>query len=168
MASALMVFKKELRPFLEGFNNSTAVEQNNCYEENNREADREACFQYFVDPGTKRRPVLMTSSGVHIDERTHPAMMATICETVEESILKPECKEDSATCNKLPNAICYRKHNNYNNAIKVILNVLGIIVAILASYMIINTDSKLYIIFWLCYSVLRRMMLKSKKQQKCN
>ncbi|KAJ0172737.1 hypothetical protein K1T71_011876 [Dendrolimus kikuchii] len=95
--------------------------------------------------------------------------MCTVTETVEEPTSQHESKPNHVPeSTKLKNAdACpldcpYRKQNKYTKPVQIIFNAIGILVAILATYLIISTDSKLYLVFWICYSVLRRMMLKSK------
>ncbi|CAG4937889.1 unnamed protein product [Parnassius apollo] len=90
--------------------------------------------------------------------------MATICETIEETLSQDKCKPN-CPCKKLP--LCppgcsCKEDNKQTAALRLVFNALGILVALLATYMIITTDSKLYLVFWICYSVLRRMMLKTK------
>ncbi|RVE49677.1 hypothetical protein evm_005652 [Chilo suppressalis] len=75
----------------------------------------------------------------------------------------PVCPCRNASCP--PGCSCKTDIAN-NRTLALIFNALGILVAILATYMIINTDSKLYLVFWICYSVLRRMMLRSKEHLK--
>lgn len=36
-------------------------------------------------------------------------------------------------------------------------NAIGILIALMATYMIVTTDSNIYLIFWVAYSILRRL-----------
>lgn len=58
-----------------------------------------------------------------------------------------------------------RKQNTKSSYIPLLFNALGIIIALFATYLLITTDSKLYLIFWICYSVLRRVMAKTKSSE---
>ncbi|CAK1589210.1 unnamed protein product [Parnassius mnemosyne] len=90
--------------------------------------------------------------------------MATICETIEETLSQHKCKPN-CSCKKLPlcpTGCSCMEDNKQTTALRLVFNALGILVAIIATYMIVTTDSKLYLVFWICYSVLRRMMLKTK------
>ncbi|CAG4960895.1 unnamed protein product [Colias eurytheme] len=84
--------------------------------------------------------------------------MSTICDTMSESHSIQPCEAQPVEC------LCKKKKSS--NRMQLVFNAVGIMVAVLATYMIINTDSKLYIIFWICYSVLRRLMVKSRRHLK--
>jgi hypothetical protein len=60
-----------------------------------------------------------------------------------------------------PGYLLNSKSYNYN-ARAVFFNVLGIIFAIFVAYFIISTDSNIYLLIWVCYSVLRKMIGKSR------
>ncbi|KAG7304990.1 hypothetical protein JYU34_010425 [Plutella xylostella] len=44
--------------------------------------------------------------------------------------------------------------------LQVLFTILGVLVAVSAAYLMVATDSRLYLVFWIAYSVLRRMMKK--------
>lgn len=76
-------------------------------------------------------------------------------------ILEPECPQDCpcrTTCP--PGCPCKTRSSKTS---QMFFYAAGVVVAILAMYLIVSTDSKVYLVFWVVYSVLRRMILKSKK-----
>ncbi|VVD02311.1 unnamed protein product [Leptidea sinapis] len=79
--------------------------------------------------------------------------MATICAGVQGNHQPTTCP----ICNITDEKASKPKTKNRN----LIFNAVGILIAVLATYMIISTDSKLYIVFWIFYSVLRRLMVKT-------
>lgn len=50
-----------------------------------------------------------------------------------------------------------KKESRYEKPMRLMFNAIGILVALVATYLIVTTDSNIYIIFWVCYSILRRM-----------
>lgn len=50
-----------------------------------------------------------------------------------------------------------QKENTYEKPMKLMFNAIGIIVALIATYLIVTTDSNIYIVFWVAYSILRRL-----------
>ncbi|KAF9802915.1 hypothetical protein SFRURICE_015512 [Spodoptera frugiperda] len=108
--------------------------------------------------------------------------MATITQTqtqtVEEFLPKTQMKQilspktkASAKTKQEPQALgcpedCPCKINaqkTQRRPLQLLFNVIGIIVALVATYLIVTTDSNIYLIFWICYSVLRRLT-KSKSR----
>ncbi|CAK1542705.1 unnamed protein product [Leptosia nina] len=84
--------------------------------------------------------------------------MNRVCQTI------PEVEEPRGDSTQ-PTSYPYKKKDP-SKRMRLIFNALGIVIAVLATYMIVSTDSKLYVIFWLCYSVLRRLMVKSRSHLK--
>ncbi|XP_047998715.1 uncharacterized protein LOC125236072 [Leguminivora glycinivorella] len=97
-----------------------------------------------------------------------------MCQTVKESVHKqqyadtqksqPKTKMEPVKLEKTVEICpldcpCRQKTSSY---LPLLFNILGILFAVFATYMMITTDSNLYLIFWICYSVLRRMMGKNK------
>ncbi|OWR51293.1 hypothetical protein KGM_205988 [Danaus plexippus plexippus] len=83
---------------------------------------------------------------------------------VETKSIEDECNSN-CDCRKLCTLACCIKPTGYS-PLRLIVTAIGILVAIFATYLIVSTDSNLYIVFWVCYSVLRRLMTKSKSKIK--
>ncbi|CAH2055877.1 unnamed protein product, partial [Iphiclides podalirius] len=95
---------------------------------------------------------------------TDNAAMATICQTIEENLLQHKC-EPNCPCKNPPVCPpgCPCRKESRRASTRLFFNALGILVAVLATYMIVTSDSKLYLVFWISYSILRRMMVKNKR-----
>ncbi|KAF9422117.1 hypothetical protein HW555_002138 [Spodoptera exigua] len=107
--------------------------------------------------------------------------MATITQTVQEflpknqieQILPPKTKGIQQKSKQEPQALgcpedCPCKMNvqkPQKRPLQLLFNLIGIIVALVATYLIVTTDSNMYLIFWICYSVLRRLT-KSKSRSR--
>ncbi|KAG6459739.1 hypothetical protein O3G_MSEX011573 [Manduca sexta] len=97
--------------------------------------------------------------------------MATITQTVEEFVTKHEKtleiemkpKKVTFAKNTCP-ADCSCRVKNTKTPLQIMFNAIGIIIAILATYLIVSTDSKLYLVFWVGYSILRKMMKKKNEK----
>ncbi|GBP77895.1 hypothetical protein EVAR_54278_1 [Eumeta japonica] len=50
-----------------------------------------------------------------------------------------------------------------NYLFRVVFTIIGLLVSAYASYVIITTNSNLYLVLWVCYSVVRRLMRGNKK-----
>ncbi|PZC80107.1 hypothetical protein B5X24_HaOG215329 [Helicoverpa armigera] len=99
--------------------------------------------------------------------------MATITQTVQEYLPKTQIKQImSRTKPTLPQktkqepqalgcpADCpckTKKESVFARPMSLLLNAIGILVALIATYMIVTTNSNIYLVFWVAYSVLRRL-----------
>lgn len=52
---------------------------------------------------------------------------------------------------------CSCKKNTSRKGTQILFNAIGIIVALIATYLIVTTNSNIYLVFWVAYSVLRRL-----------
>lgn len=57
------------------------------------------------------------------------------------------------------------KKSIYTRPMQLLFNAISILVALIATYLIVTTDSNIYLIFWVAYSVLRRLS-KSRSHAK--
>ncbi|XP_075982411.1 uncharacterized protein LOC142980735 [Anticarsia gemmatalis] len=98
--------------------------------------------------------------------------MATITQTVEEFLPVTLTKQLTPPKTKMnlpskkqelpPQTLgcppdCSCKKTSPYKPMNLFFNAIGIIVALIATYMIVTSNSNLYLVFWVCYSVLRRL-----------
>ncbi|XP_073954523.1 uncharacterized protein isoform X2 [Choristoneura fumiferana] len=70
---------------------------------------------------------------------------------LQEELCPPDCP-----CRRTPETV------KSSIRLQIFFNVLGIFFALFAIYLMVTTNSNLYLIFWICFSVLRRMMGKTR------
>ncbi|XP_047027890.1 uncharacterized protein LOC124635974 [Helicoverpa zea] len=99
--------------------------------------------------------------------------MATITQTVQEYLPKTQIKQITSPRTKPqlqktkhePQALgcpvdcpCKtKKESVFARPMALLFNAIGILVALIATYMIVTTNSNIYLVFWVAYSVLRRL-----------